>query len=257
MSTSDLPTTGNIDSAALSEAHDALAAGLPDPARLARLANEFFRETPAPPAVGGVSLPATRPPAFPAQPTGGKSGESPQASALPYQGIPQFAPANFPDVAAPAEAATTGLPTPGILGGISPGDFSNIPSYSFIEEARSLFAAAPTATLPTASTSTVKIPTETELGDLSNLLSGKTPNIPYSNPDLAAPAIPGAVTHADPRQDLSFGFLDNVRPLTPINVIPTLAPLSEDAGKAAGDLSSVPFDVNAIRRDFPILQEAA
>jgi cysteine desulfurase/selenocysteine lyase len=247
--------TGAVDTAVLSEAQRTVAAGLPDPAVLAQLANEFFRDVPAVPSVGSVKLPVQSAPVLPGQPTGGKSGDAVGTPVLPQAASPQVAPTKLPDITAPAESTTAGMPTPGLLGGVSPGDFSAVPSFSFLDEARSLFAAAPTTPIQApASASTVKIPTETELRELPALLSGTTPKIPSSQPDVAAPAIPGTVTHADPRQNVSFGFLDQVRPLAPIDTVPSLAPLSGDAGKI-GELSSVPFDVNAIRRDFPILQE--
>jgi len=84
----------------------------------------------------------------------------------------------------------------------------------------------------------------------------------YGNPftsslDRNAPQLPGAVTHEpDFRAPASYDPQSQSRQLDPSNVVPVVAPgagqleLADDLG-----LSSYSFDVEAIRRDFPILRE--
>jgi len=104
----------------------------------------------------------------------------------------------------------------------------------------------------------VKIPYETEMREFETSLSGgKTPPIPGSFADLASPQIPGL-----PMNDLgmgrmgSFDFLQDVKSLDLANPQSSLSKTGSALGAAPfSDLSSIPFDVNAIRRDFPILQE--
>jgi len=237
MTTSDFPL-----------ADGALPAGLPDASALAQLANEFLREGQALPQVGGLSPPARAQTAFVAEPTGDKSGGSPS-------GIPHLSPAALPDVAGPVEGATAGVPTPGLAGGVSPGDFSTTPGFGFLDEARGLFSEGPTAPIAApAAPATVKIPTETELSALPASLFADAPKVGTSRRDLAAPAIPGVATR--PEMAVPFGFQEYARPLPPVNTVPSLSPLAGDVGKVtAADLSSNPFDVSAVRRDFPILQE--
>ena len=140
-------------------------------------------------------------------------------------------------------AAILQPPTPTIPGALGSMDSSPVPMFSFMEDARPLFSAPPS------------IPGPAPAG---------TPNLatnhvtPFAVPlDREAPQLPGAVAHAP-----SYGASaptdpqSQPRPLEAANVVPVLAPaagqqaLSYDLG-----LSSLSFDVEAIRRDFPILQE--
>jgi len=76
---------------------------------------------------------------------------------------------------------------------------------------------------------------------------------------LAVPQLPGSVTPlagswTDPG---SFGFFELLRPLETMGAAPVGGAIpSELGGLKATDITSVPFDVAAIRRDFPILQES-
>jgi cysteine desulfurase / selenocysteine lyase len=132
-----------------------------------------------------------------------------------------------------------------------------VPSFSFLDEARSLFSASPTN--PIASVPALpmqKIPYETLIRELpTGTGAPKPPHLPTAQSDLMAPQIPGAVAHdLDPR--MSFDFLEQARSINALETSPSISPLSADLHKpVATDFSSAPFDVNAIRRDFPILQE--
>ena len=104
----------------------------------------------------------------------------------------------------------------------------------------------------------LKIPYETELRELPNTLSGaKMPHIPASAADLASPQIPGGSFHdLDLVRLGSFDFLEETKPLDRINPPPGLSPVSSNlVAGTVSDLSSTSFDVDAVRRDFPILQE--
>jgi cysteine desulfurase/selenocysteine lyase len=76
---------------------------------------------------------------------------------------------------------------------------------------------------------------------------------------LAVPQLPGSVTPlpgswTDPT---SFGFIEFIRPLETAGMAPVGGAIPKELGGfKATDITSVPFDVSAIRRDFPILQES-
>jgi len=192
--------------------------GLPDAATMAKLANELFRAVPA-----------------------------------EDQAIASISP-DVKSVTLPVEEQMRSL-----SGDIGAGDFSDERYFSFLQEARSLYKhplSSPVSIPPAATT--LKIPYETELRDLPETLSGaKMPHIPATAADLASPQIPGVPFH-DLGVDRmgSFGFLEEIKSLERIDSGAGYSPVSSDLGGAAfGDLSSTAFDVNAIRRDFPILQE--
>jgi cysteine desulfurase/selenocysteine lyase len=238
MTTSDLPIeflklAGDLDP---SGSGAAAPAGLPDPRLLEQMANEFFRATPDASALT-ASLPASpvAPIATPPLPT------EQQLRAIPVSG-----------------ADLSAIPAfPGIAGGVSPADFSSMPSFSFLEDARSLFAVVPTAQVPpTPALPTQKIPYETEVRELPVTAgAAKLPSLPAAQSDLSAPQIPGAAAH-DWDPGTSFDFLEDARSINSLNTAPSVSPMSADFERpATTELSSIPFDVNAIRRDFPILQE--
>ena len=159
-------------------------------------------------------------------------------------------------------ATTTSI---GIPGGASAGEFSALPSFSFLQDARNLFAsppAVPINAVPMAAgdSSVAQLPGQigTDLGAWSPTIPDtKIPGIPQSPTEASNPQIPGAVTRSGDFDRLgSFNFRDQIRTLEQVDVVPTLAPLTSQIGKSGvSDLSSSQFDVNAIRRDFPILQE--
>jgi cysteine desulfurase/selenocysteine lyase len=162
--------------------------------------------------------------------------------------------------AAPVQAAVeSGSSWPEIPGGISSSHFSHAPAFSFLDEARSLYAKTAPASIPSVpAAATLKIPYETELRDLPATLSGaKTPYIPASTADLASPQIPGVPLHDFDfgRMD-SFDFLKEANSLDRGNPQAGFSQASSNLGAGTfSDLSSLPFDVGSVRRDFPILQE--
>jgi|SRR5580698_8226530 hypothetical protein len=99
--------------------------GLPDAASIAKLANEFFRALPG----EEPALAATLPDA---------SGID-----LPSEEALRSLPETLMAGAEPIQAAVASMPLwPEIPGGVAASDFSSVPSFSFLQEARSLFPAA-------------------------------------------------------------------------------------------------------------------
>jgi cysteine desulfurase/selenocysteine lyase len=142
-------------------------------------------------------------------------------------------------------------PAPTIPGAFGAVDSSAIPAFSFLEEARPLFSTPPAIPGPVPASGA---PAKSAGSQQSAASNGN----PFAAPlDLGAPQLFGAVA-----QEPSFRVLvsddprGQIRPLEPANVSPIVAPgagqteLLSDLG-----LSSYSFDVEAIRRDFPILRE--
>jgi cysteine desulfurase/selenocysteine lyase len=239
MTTSDLPKefldlSGELDPTGSGAS---VPAGLPDPATLQQLANEFFRSLPNANSAAAIS---------PAPPT-----------AIPVnRTVPTEQELRALAVSASDLSSVPALP--GIAGGVSHADFSSVPSFGFLQESRGLSHAVPAEVITAApALPTQKIPYETAIGELpASAGTQKLPTVPPAVPaELAAPQVPGTVARdLDPR--VSFDFLEHARSLNSKNAPPSVAPVSADAHRPqTADLSSIQFDVNAIRRDFPILQE--
>src|SRR5581483_5339693 len=196
----------------LTGASEALAAGLPDPAALARLANELyqaFQHQAAPGGFPGAHIPDTPEAAvsnlmMPAAPpvnvsSLGVSPHMPVSPATPQHLTEAELQAAASDVAGShlsnavitspqsamrfSEPASPGIPggvsaadtaSPGIPGGVSAADFSVTPSFSFLEQARSLFEKTAAPPLQ-AFAPTIKIPTETEVRGIAPSLPGHQP----------------------------------------------------------------------------------
>lgn len=239
----------------------AIEAGFPDPAALARLANEFFTSVPTADPKGGAV--ASRPEAaavLPSQP--GLTSIAPVVSPVPLTSVPAdvalpgFGAVSEPELAA-LPASLSGVPDTkayGVPGGISAGDFSTLPSFGFVDEARPLYGAVPAAAIPvTPALETIKFPAETQVSTPAPL-PGTIPTVNFPKPaEASAPQVSGVVAHDIQRgRPATYGFIDSVRSLEPVEVTPRLEPLV--TSPAAG-LVAAPFDLGAVRRDFPILQE--
>jgi cysteine desulfurase/selenocysteine lyase len=216
-------------------------AGLPDVATMAKWANEFFRDAPA---QSHTSAPLP-----------------PDAQTVTMLAEDQLrsVPATLKAATAPVQAAQSTPTWPEIPGGVAASDFSLAPSFSFLQEARSLFVkATPTANTVPAEVAALKMPYDAELRDLPAALSvAASPGVAPSATEVASPQVPGtSLSELDPARFGAFNFLDDAKPLDRNHPQPiaSLVPSKLDA-VAFPDVSSVPFDVGAIRRDFPILQE--
>ena len=241
--------------------------GAPDPSVLARMANEFFTGLPElsqleKSAVAALPLSTALPGATEPLKV---LGNAATLTSLPTTAIPSEAelralPASLAPVAPPPlVAGLSPAALPEIPGGAGATNFSAIPSFSFLDEIRPLFSypiASPLATaLPMPA---VKIPGETELRALANNFSSTaTPQVLDTGSYLSAPQVSGAVPQFGALDKLaSYAFLDEIRGLAPAGTVPAAEPLPPSSAVLPGlNISSGPFDVQAIRRDFPILQE--
>jgi cysteine desulfurase/selenocysteine lyase len=238
-------------------------AGVPDPAVLARMANEFFTALPEFSQLSGT-VPAAQP-KLPSIPASAENQASPQglagivpSSTFPTEAELRALPAYLAGHSGPSlpafDALAPSLATiPGIFGAIP---FSDIPSFSFLDDARPIFAntaASPAAPMQSISrtqgfpeselrTATATLPDE---GDLSGSKS------------LGAPQVPGARMRPEAAEtSAAYSFLGEARQLLPVDLAPTVEPASVQAAALPDlGLSSRSFDVSEIRRDFPILQE--
>jgi cysteine desulfurase / selenocysteine lyase len=240
-------------------------AGAPlDPEVLTRMANEFFTALPEfVPVAENALAEAQRVDVSKA----GQAGVPPVlATSLPsFAAIPsetqvKALPAN--SVIPPVQAQIPAIPgtaIPELPGGVSETRYGGVSSLGFLEGIRPIFSYPAGTPLPvTPQVGTISIPTETELQALAN--SFASPSFPEFNENHALPATPQVAGAPLPREttDASFGysFLNEIRALapagTPVDVERWAAPSPTLPGL---NLSSTGFDVQAIRRDFPILQE--
>jgi cysteine desulfurase / selenocysteine lyase len=241
--------------------------GLPEPDVLARMANEFFTALPdfipvAESALNdaqrGATVPSTAqsphlagvPMNTAFVPTAGLPSET-QLRALPATSM-------FPPVQ-PQIPAIPGTAIPEVPGGVTETRYGGMSSLSFLDEIRPIFSYPRGTPLPlTPQASTVTIPGETELQALANSYSSYgTPEVTESVPAQSAPQLPGTLL---PRETTDFSsgysFLNEIRQLAPAGALAGADPLlAHTAAAPSLNLSSQPFDVQAIRRDFPILQE--
>ncbi len=144
----------------------------------------------------------------------------------------------FTDVPASHSAGTPQPPAPAVPGSFGLVDSSAMPAFSFLEDARPLFS----------NPSALPGPVPADAASIGN---------PFAAPlDANAPQLPGTVAHAPGTSAASHEPASQPRPLYAFDGVPVVAPiggqpeLPQDLG-----LSSYSFDVEAIRRDFPILRE--
>ena len=225
-----------------------LSGGLPDPAELARLASEFFailpngernpnRSVPAPEVSSGLpaGIPARLPAGLPTHFSQNEAGEfaglhpAPAAlpttpSATPRAGIAEGAPTGYAAALPAIDTVKQHSPVP-----TTPfyflGDVSSHPSSNFSE-----------SSLP--GLQSFGTPTDNDLRGLLNT----------EEPALRSGGIPSANAGNAPDAEGSFYFIDSARFFgqkgSHAGAVPNLAASTRP-----------PFDVNAIRQDFPILRE--
>jgi len=239
-------------------------AGVPDPAVLARLANEFFTALPdfaqvsSAVLAGPAQLPSVPASADSQMNPQGKAGIAPPAAAFPSEAELRALPETLARFPAPLLPAHGGIPStsatiPGDFGAIR---FSDVTSFSFLEEARPIFADAIAALSSPAPSSAMTrdfpergpraaTPAVPEIGDVAGTKL------------LGAPLVPGAWVRPEAAErSFAYGFLGEARQLVPVDVSPILESASSQAAVVPDlGLSSRSFEVGEIRRDFPILQE--
>jgi cysteine desulfurase/selenocysteine lyase len=167
-----------------------------------------------------------------AQHTPARASERPVPSDEGFAAIPSSL------LPVPPSLQTAQPPSPTIPAALGVVDSSAIPTFSFLEEARPLFSEQPSLPGP--------VP------------AGASSVNPFAAPlDQNAPQIAGTVAHEpDFRAPASHDPEKQPRPLDASNVIPVVVP-GAGQSELLGDLglSSTSFEVEAIRRDFPILSE--
>jgi cysteine desulfurase/selenocysteine lyase len=249
--------------------------GLPDVTTLARLATEFFTALPGSPALGGVPVPANpQPPGFSLPP--GATGPATPA-AVPLGALPPGA--NLAPQS-PQSAANAGASTPSLVphalapNGVPDHALSAAPGYDgragsavlSVPEAHGASAPAITPTVPGGGAPAPSAPSGYYfLDDTAAHASG----IPVAGPNDALPDdLTTAQSFGLPGSSALRGLLASDRaPTAPaatpassstsyyfVDAAPALA-RPENTIPQASASAHPPFDVNAIRRDFPILQE--
>jgi cysteine desulfurase / selenocysteine lyase len=241
-----------------------LPARVPDPAVLARLADEFLTSLPEVAQLSSIASPS---------PTQLPSVQAVAGSPLVPQGVTGIAaPTAFPTEtelralpATLAESSARSLPTlsgisssslPTILGDFAAIRISDTPSFSFLEEALPIFAdLAASATSAGRSTATA----QDSLGSAPGADKATVPDVGKlaGTESIAAPLVAGAWARPETAErTASYSFLGEARRLFPANFIPALEPPNSQAATLPDfGLSSRSFEVGEIRRDFPILQE--
>jgi cysteine desulfurase / selenocysteine lyase len=211
---------------------------------------------------GGVDPTAGAPFAFlaDARPLFGKPAEEPAPVNTPPHAFGNSAPGDERFAAIPFSLLTEVQPSqlaqspqppaltvPGALGVV---DSSAIPAFSFLEDARPLFSTPPTIPSP--------VPAGTPEKPATPIENYASNGNPFASPlDLNAPQLSGAVAHApDYRPPASNDPQSQPRPLSPASHVTVVVP-GEGQFPILPNIesSSVSFDVEAIRRDFPILKE--
>ena len=207
--------------------------GLPDAATLARLANEFFTALPGTahvPAAGGVPVPSNPQPAGASLPPGVAGPSTP--AALPFGLYPPGAGLAPSSPAAPAHAVASApalLPHTQAPNGVPDHVLQAAPGYD-----SRLGGVA------------LGVP-EAHAAEVSGPAAGPAlPDSPYyfvADSARRAPADAGGLDRLA-TQPFAWPSVDAPRATPPSPVVP-----------AAPAAAHPPFDVHAVRRDFPILQE--
>ena len=235
MSTSDFPGgAGGLDDVIdLTGSKAAAAAGLPDPAQLVSLAAEFFgalpREgVPDPARIPDMTAVPAMPPAFSFLSDFRGIEDMVQVPGLPAASLGAWGTTPLESQLRSGAAVTPAMP--GVqsipwMGGTeampsTPSMSALPPAFSFLNDVRAI----------------------EEVARISGV-----PQLPHA-------VTPLSVSWNDPA---SFSFVVSLRPLETLGAAPVgVAVPSELGGLKATDITSIPFDVQAIRKDFPILQES-
>ena len=198
-----------------------------DPAVLARLASEFFAAPPFAPR--GVQAPANIAPA--GSPLASPAGFGPgvPGTPIPQGQIPgtNLLPASPPQVLSLANRAPALAPAAPAGNGVPDKAFSALPAY------------------------------EPRLGGAVLGAPGVpvVPDVHAAAPASAAPSAPSASPFTPPAASSSpqYYFIDSV--VLPSGYVTPARPAPHDGAPLAASSRQAAFDVHAVRRDFPILQE--
>ena len=235
-----------------SGAASALAAGLPDPATLARLANEFFKQGAEAPALPRVLASTDAIPGSYAIPRGVPN--TPQGVIDP--GITATVLSSIPGSLTDTSLAGVPVSVPGQSIASSPGAgglaaYPDFGGLSFLQQARPLFNSVPALPLN-------QLPEVPGLSQTASLNSfGALPKVNDRDYSAAAPQVPGTVVRSGPIiGSPNLDFLEIARSLNSSNTAPSLEPYGVPLERTTiPGVSDGFFDVASIRRDFPILEE--
>jgi cysteine desulfurase/selenocysteine lyase len=262
-------------------------AGLPDPAELARMANDFFSALPA----GGnnpLRETQTEIPAITAA-----SPAVPPEISLPSDPHFQSAPASGGAVSASPVSISPQTTVPAIPAGVAETP-DEVSAFSFLQDARPIFgdkntvpefpypSAKPLTDFASTSAFAGGLPTTLDdavLKEAASIMQPPSPTVasPFGIADSSAvpafsfleearplfsypPTIPGPVPaflQSNLPADLaSFAFLSDTRSISAVDDEKELSPagIEPDVPKDL-NLSSYSFDAQALKRDFPILRE--
>jgi len=268
MSKSELPEQASIDRTGeiLPTSWDAGKAPpeFPDATVVARMANELFTAWPAlngqdssrATADSQVPLSLASAPSLPNLPDKSQPA-APDAFGVTESDL-RALPSSLGVSALPASLSVMNRPesVPAIPGSVL-STFSVVPSFSFLEEARPIFATIPAPPLSAAAPTAVANSPESVFRAFpqEQSLPGFSPV--FGSSPVLAPAIPGAWARLNATDATrSFQFLDGIRQFPTAETVATPKPISAQAiGLPDLGLSSRVFEVGEIRRDFPILQE--
>jgi cysteine desulfurase/selenocysteine lyase len=234
-----------------------------DPEILTRMANEFFTALPelAPLAENALTQ-AQHGTAVPKAASLGIPSGVPAVSTLEIPSETQLRTLPASSAIPPAQAQVPAIPgtaIPDLPGAVTENRYGGVSSLSFLDEIRPIFSYPVGTSLPvTPQADAISIPTEAELQELANgFASPATLELRDTFSLPAAPQVAGApVPRETADASLGYSFLNEIRQLAPAGIpldvehwatpAPTLPALN---------LSSTGFDVQVVRRDFPILKE--
>lgn len=244
-----------VSEADLTGATQALQSGLPDPRQLADIANRYFKEalatyTESSDGISGLDTGIQE-----------VTGLSLSDVSTPLTTLPNVDNVIPDNAYHPSDKDLTiwanelEKHTPGWNSNIPEANFPGLPSFSFLQDARSLSAYVPETTTP--SLPAVKIPVDTNVKNVTSPLQYigagiEAPGIASS--DVAAPALGAIPRTGDKGLPDTFEFLSDIRSVYDAEQYQNTFVASQSS-IPSGSIRADLFDVNAVRRDFPILQE--
>jgi cysteine desulfurase/selenocysteine lyase len=237
--------------------------GVPDPRVLARMANEFFTALPGSPQIEGPAQSAERQVAA-SSPSGISQSIESLSAAPPGAGLPSeeqlralpSALANSSTFLTPSFGSVPSLSVTTMPGNLPSLLNSEVPSYSFLQEARSIFGVAnPYATASAHATTAAREAPEVDL--LTALATAPDLGDVTGSRPVSVPLLAGVPLRLDDAaRSAGYGFLSEARPFITRDAVADTPPTTAHSASIPDlGLSSRSFEVGEIRRDFPILQE--
>jgi cysteine desulfurase/selenocysteine lyase len=217
--------------------------GVPDPALLARMANEFFTALPGSLDVPAASFPVDAPADFPATASlpatiPAARPEAPLPSDKHLPGLPgSMGPATVAPISIPVQAGPPAIP--GAIASTVAEAVPAPPAFSFLQDARPIYSDAHTAPGPYPAAAPLTAP-PTPPPAPGNFAAPFDYEAPVPTPQHLQPpstTVPGISGFADQSPVPPFSFLEELRPITSY---PPSAPGAPNADLPSLDL---PFDL--------------